>query len=125
MKSNHNKTSSYIGKAGLVLVFIFVVFIFAPRLGNIIDDTLLNISILLLIIIFLWSIVSFISLVRTTVKLRILKANYEDKEINEEYFIYNKKLLRTGIQMNTIFLVMVVIGFFFLVKLFIQVISSI
>lgn len=125
MKSNRNKTSAYIGKAGLVLVIFFVVMNVVPRLGNVIDATLLNISILLLIIIFLWSIVSFISLVRTTVKLRILKANYEDNEMNEEFFIYNKKLLRTGIRMNTIFLVMAVIGFFFFVKLFIKVTSSI
>ncbi|ANY67858.1 hypothetical protein BBD42_16290 [Paenibacillus sp. BIHB 4019] len=124
MKPNHNKASSYIGIAGIVLVIIFVVFIYAPDLGYINDNTFFYINFLLLIIIFLWSLVSLVSLVRTSVKLRILQANYEDKEINEDYFIYNTKLLRTGIRMNTIFLIMVVIGIFFIVKLFIQVASS-
>jgi hypothetical protein len=125
VKPNLNKTSTYIGIVGLVLVIIFVVFIVALRLTDSINDVLINIFGLFLLVILLWSIVSFISVLRASFNLRILKANYEDKEIIEEHYINNKQILRTGIRINTIFLITVIIGFSLILKLLIEATSSI
>jgi hypothetical protein len=55
----------------------------------------------------------------------LIKANYEDKEIIEEHYINNKQILRTGIRINTIFLITVIIGFSLILKLLIEATSSI
>jgi hypothetical protein len=66
VKPNLNKTSTYIGIVGLVLVIIFAVFIVALRLTDSINDVLINIFGLFLLVILLWSIVSFISVLRAS-----------------------------------------------------------
>lgn len=117
MKKTHNRNSIWIGIIGMFLILVFIGAFIISIYFTI--DSILKLLLVVYLILLLWSIVAIITVLKNSVKFRMLQIQFEDKVIGEEIFYKEKNIIRCGNLLNSIYLfsililvVMTVIFFF-------------